>query len=194
MLTTLLDATSGKAEIDGLDISKDKKAVRSLIGYVPDNVQLYDNLTAYENLEFFAKLSGVKKPQDRILDTLNFLNASAYKDKRVNQLSKGMRQRIGLAQAIIHQPKILFLDEPASGLDPMGIKELRDTINALNSRTGMTIFMNTHLLSEVSKTCRTIGVLSHGRLIYKDSLENTMQYVGDETQLESVYMNLEAAK
>jgi ABC-2 type transport system ATP-binding protein len=104
-----------------------------------------------------------------------------------------MRQRIGIAQAIIHRPKVLFLDEPTSGLDPLGVRQLRDTILRLNRDLGMTVFMNTHLLSEVSKVCTTIGVLNHGELIYKDSIAETMRRFPDEASLEDIYVRMEAA-
>ena len=191
MLTALLKPTKGSIEIAGYDVLTDGMSVKKLIGYVPENVQLYDTLSAYENLEFFAKLSGVSNPKAIIEKTLKFLNASHFANKKIHELSKGMRQRIGLAQAILHKPKILFLDEPTSGLDPMGVKELRDIIIKLNKEEGMTIFMNTHLLSEVTKTCKTIGVLNHGKLIYKDSLQNTMKRFKDETSLEDIYLNIE---
>ena len=112
-------------------------------------------------------------------------------NKKLGEFSKGMRQRIGIAQAILHNSQVLFLDDPTSGLDPMGIKKLRDTILKLNQKKGMTIFMNTHLLSEVAKTCTTIGVLSHGKLIYKDSLKNTMQRFHDENSLEDIYFSMD---
>ena len=191
MLTTLLNPTSGSISIDGYDVVKNSLQVRSIIGYVPENVQLYNTLSAYENLEFFAKLSDIENPHDDILKVLKYLNALDYKDKQISQLSKGMRQRIGLAQAIIHKPKILFLDEPTSGLDPMGVKELRDIIIKLNKTENMTIFMNTHLLSEVSKTCKTIAVLNHGKLIYQDSIENTLKRFKDESSLENIYFSIE---
>ena len=191
ILTTLQEATSGIVTIDGCDIVKDSLKVKSIIGYVPENVQLYDTLSAYENLEFFAKLSDIKNPHEEIVKVLEYLNATNYKDKKISQLSKGMRQRIGLAQAIIHKPKILFLDEPTSGLDPMGVKELRDIIVTLNKEENMTIFMNTHLLSEVSKTCKTIAVLNHGKLIYQDSIENTLARFKDENSLEEIYFSIE---
>jgi len=187
MLTTLQEPTSGLVTIDGHDIAKESLKVKSIIGYVPENVQLYDTLSAYENLDFFAKLSDIKNPHNEIIRVLEYLNALNYKDKKISQLSKGMRQRIGLAQAIIHKPKILFLDEPTSGLDPMGVKELRDIIITLNREENMTIFMNTHLLSEVSKTCKTIAVLNHGKLIYQDSIENTLSRFKDESSLEEIY-------
>jgi len=104
-----------------------------------------------------------------------------------------MRQRIGIAQAIVHQPRVLFLDEPTSGLDPFGIKELRETILMVNRELGITVFMNTHMLSEVMQTCTRIGVLSHGELTYVDSLSNTLSRFKDETSLEQIYLKIEGA-
>jgi len=190
ILTTLLEPTSGKATVAGCDIGKDGRGVRRQIGYLPESVQLYGGLTANENLEYFARLSGINKPRRRIAEVLEFLNVS-YGDKKVSELSKGMRQRIGIAQAIVHEPRIIFLDEPTSGLDPFGVKELRDIILNLNRELGMTIFMNTHLLSEVMQTCSRIGVLSHGELIYADSLANTLKRFKDEKSLEQIYLKIE---
>lgn len=192
MLTTLVEPTSGSISVGGLDTLDNPLEVRKIIGYVPENVQLYGRLTCLENMEFFARLSGVEKPRENISEALRFLDAESFAGKRVCELSKGMRQRIGLAQAILHKPRILFLDEPTSGLDPFGIKELRDTIKQLNREEGMTVFMNTHLLSEVTNTCKTIGVLNHGRLAYVDSLANTLKRFRDESSLERIYLSIEA--
>ena len=164
MLTTLARPASGTAMVAGHDIGTDPLAVRRAIGYVPENVRLYDTLTASENLIFFARLSGVAAPERRVNQVLDLLDCTYLSGKRVGGFSKGMRQRVGLAQAILHQPAVLFLDEPTSGLDPMGIKLLRDLIGRLNTEFGMTIFMNTHLISEIAKTCTSIAVLSHGML------------------------------
>jgi ABC-2 type transport system ATP-binding protein len=194
MLTTLLQPTSGGAFVAGFNILTQSVEVRKRIGYLPENVQLYESMTAYENLEYFAKLSGISKPGERILNVLDFLDANGYRDKKIGALSKGMRQRIGIAQAILHEPKVLFLDEPTSGLDPFGVKQLRDTLLRLNKEQGMTIFMNTHLLSEVTKTCSTIGVLNHGKLIHSDSLANTMRRFSDESSLEQVYLTIEEGR
>ena len=191
ILTTLITPTSGKAIVCGFDVVKENLKVRESIGYLPENVRFYDNLTAYENLEYFAKLSGINNPKQKIKDVLSFLEFTGIEDKKLGEFSKGMRQRIGIAQAILHEPKVLFLDEPSSGLDPMGIKKLRDTIIKLNREKGMTIFMNTHLLSEVSKVCTSICVLSRGRLIYKDSLKNTLKKFTTEQSLEEIYFSME---
>lgn len=190
MLTTLAQPTGGTALIGGKNCVTEPLQVRRMIGYVPENVRLYDTLTARENLVFFAQLSRVDEPHKRVDEVLEFLDSSALADKRVGDFSKGMRQRIGLAQAILHRPDVLFLDEPSSGLDPMGMKMLRDLIVRLNKDAGMTIFMNTHLISEIAKTCTSIGVLSQGMLVYHDTMEAVVTKYGDDTSLEELYLSV----
>ncbi len=190
VLTTLITPTSGTARVCGFDVVTERLQVQRVIGYLPENVRLYDNLTAKENLRFFGQLSGVENTLQAIDEALGFLECRELADRRVGTFSKGMRQRIGIAQAILHRPRVLFLDEPTSGLDPMGVRQLRDTIVRLNADLGMTIFMNTHLLSEVAKVCTTIGVLAGGELIYRDSLASTLERFPNEASLEGIYMQL----
>ena len=192
ILTTLLDATEGSATIQGLDVESNANEVQRLIGYLPENVQFYDNLTLHENLSYFAHLSGLQKPDERIHKVLEFLNFAGHDKERLATFSKGMRQRIGIAQAILHEPKVLFLDEPTSGLDPQGVKNLRETILRLNKDLKMTIFMNTHLLSEVTKTCTSIGILQKGELIYQDTLQRTLKAFPAQTSLEDIYLQIES--
>lgn len=190
ILTTLLAPTSGSALVCGHDVENKSMMVRQMIGYVPENVRLYESLSSFDNLMFFAKLSGVAQPVARISEILNFLECSELAPRLVGALSKGLRQRIGLAQAILHRPQVLFLDEPTSGLDPLGIKTLRDLIVRLNREFGTTIFMNTHLISEVAKTCTSIAVLNQGRLVYQDTIGAVMKRFGDDAALESLYLSL----
>ena len=190
ILTTLLKPTSGTASIFGVDILADPIRARRLIGYLPENVRLYGGLSAVSNLRFFGKLSGLANPDERIRETLLFLECEELGEKQIDTMSKGQRQRIGLAQAILHRPKVLFLDEPTSGLDPLGIKTLRDLIVRLNRQQGTTVFMNTHLLSEVSKTCTSLAVLSGGRLVFNDKIESVMKRFGDDAALENIYLSL----
>ena len=190
ILTTLLAPTSGRASVCGHDVKGSSMAVRQVIGYVPENVRLYESLSSFDNLMFFAKLSGVSNPANRISETLNFLDCPELAPRLVGTLSKGLRQRIGLAQAILHRPKILFLDEPTSGLDPLGIKTLRDLITRLNRELGTTIFMNTHLISEVAKTCTSIAVLNQGQLVFQDNIGAVMKRFGDDAALENLYLSL----
>ncbi len=191
MLTTLISSTTGRATIAGLELSSNSQEIKARIGYLPENVQLYDTLTGYENLLYFAKLSGVTHPKEAIADTVTFLGIASYIHKTIGRMSKGMRQRIGIAQAILHHPKVLFLDEPSSELDPMGMQQLREIIIKLNRERGVTIFMNTHLLSEVTAVCTSIGVLNSGKLIYLASLEDTLKKFKNEQSLEQIYFGLE---
>lgn len=190
ILTTLLTPTGGSATVGGFDVVAARAAVTGLIGYLPSEVRMYGHLTATENLVFFAKLSGVADPGRAAADTLAYLGAADLADRRVGTFSSGMRQRVGIAQAILHRPQVLFLDEPTAGLDPLGVRQLRETIVRLNRELGMTVFMNTHLLSEVAKVCTTIGVLSGGELIYKDSIAATVARFPDEASLEDIYVRV----
>ena len=189
LLTTLSRPSCGRASVAGHDILTDPLAVRQSIGYVPENVRLYDMFTTRENLMFFARLSAVDDPADRVAETLDFLGIADLAARRVGTFSKGMRQRVGLAQAILHRPKVLFLDEPTSGLDPMGVRLLRGVIQRLNA-DGMTIFMNTHLIGEVARSCTSIGVLAQGRLVFQDRIEAVTRRYGDDAALEDLYLSV----
>ncbi|SOC21418.1 ABC-2 type transport system ATP-binding protein [Rhodobacter sp. JA431] len=189
LLTTLMLPSSGSATVAGCDITRNPVQLRRAIGYLPENVRLYDALTTRENLRFFADLSQVDDPRARVEEVMEFLDIRALADRRVGSFSKGMRQRVGLAQAVVHRPEVLFLDEPASGLDPMGVRMLREAIAALNAQ-GMTIFMNTHALGEVARSCTSIGVLAHGRLVFHDRAEALGARWGDAVALEELYLGL----
>jgi ABC-2 type transport system ATP-binding protein len=189
VLTTLLLPTSGSAQVLGFDVVKQNLDVRQRIGYVPEQVRLYNELTVAENLAYFAALSGVTKISQRIQEVLVLLGHPEWQERRVGGLSKGMRQRIGIAQALMHQPGVLFLDEPSSGLDPEGKRDTRDLIVQLNQHYGITIFMNTHELNEVTKLCTHIGIMNHGHLVAADSLEKIMARFPDASSLEEVYLH-----
>ncbi len=191
MLTTLLLPTSGSATVHGCDIVAQNLQVRQHIGYVPENVRLYNDLTVAENLHFFAALSGVSDIPTRISEVLTMLGHPEWCNRRVGGFSKGMRQRVGLAQALLHQPAVLFLDEPASGLDPEGTRAIGDLMVWLNSEFGITIFMNTHQLSEVTKLCTSIGIMNHGRLVMADKLPKVMARFPQHTSLEEIYLAVE---
>lgn len=191
ILTTLLLPTSGQAAVLGFDVEKQNLAVRQRIGYVPEQVRLYNELTVAENLGYFAALSGVTDIPQRIQEILTLMGHPEWAQRRVGGLSKGMRQRIGIAQALMHQPSVLFLDEPASGLDPEGKRDIGNLILQLNHEYGITIFMNTHELSEVAKLCTSIGIMNHGHLVMADTLENVMTRFPDAASLEEIYLHYE---
>ena len=194
ILTSLLLPSGGTARVCGFDVVQQSMQARARVGYVPENVRLYESMSTRDNLTFFAKLSAVANPQQRVAEALNILECPELIDKKVGAMSKGLRQRIGLAQAILHRPEVLFLDEPTSGLDPLGIKMLRDLILKLNKDLGMTIFMNTHLISEVAKTCTSIGVLNRGKLVFNDTREGTLAKFKNEESLEELYLTLTPSK
>lgn len=191
ILTTLIAPTSGSARVCGYDVVTQRNEVTRCIGYLPAEVRLYGHLTAAENLEFFGKLSGVADACHAAKQTLDYLGCAELAHRRVGSFSTGMRQRIGIVRAVLHRPAVLFLDEPTAGLDPSGVRQLRETILRLNQDLGMTVFMNTHLLSEVARVCTTIGVLNRGELIYKDSIAETTRRFPDEASLEDIYARME---
>ena len=191
LLTTLLLPTSGGASVFGYDVVKQNREVRQQIGYVPENVRLYNDLTVAENLRFFGELSGVVDTAARIEAVLEYLGHPEWRDRRVGTFSKGMRQRVGIAQALLHQPAVLFMDEPASGLDPEGQRAIGDLIVRLNREFGITIFMNTHQLSEAAKLCTSIGIMNHGQLVIAEKLQNVIARFPDTPSLEDIYLNVE---
>ncbi len=164
MLLGLVKPTSGSAEILGCPISRVE--VRRKVGFLPEDFRFYDWLTASELLELHGRLCGLSSAQlhDRVPAYLDLLGLAAHRDSRLRSFSKGMLQRIGLAQALLHEPELIFLDEPTSGLDPMGRRLVRDIIGEQRAR-GATVFLNSHLLSEVEITCDTVAFIQHGEVI-----------------------------
>lgn len=178
LLKTLLGivrATSGRAML--LEAPIGDRAVKQRVGYLPENPYFYDYLTGWEILKFTAGLFGVprsiqKKRIPQLLDLVG-LAQSAAKKKQLRQYSKGMLQRIGMAQALINDPELVFLDEPMSGLDPLGRYQMREIILSLKSQ-GKTIFFNSHVLSDVEKVCDRVAILAQGELISIGSLQDLL--------------------
>lgn len=191
MLCCLISKTGGTATIDGFEIgnSADHKKIRSIIGLLPENVGLYDDLSAYRNLDFYGRLYKVPQPQrqERIERFLKLLGLWEKKDLAAGTFSKGMKQKLAIARALIHDPKVLFLDEPTANLDPEASKMVRDFVLELKQEK-RTIFLNTHLLDEAARICDRVGVLKTKLLAVgtpeelKDSLQGTKTVV----QLEHV--------
>lgn len=174
MLLGLVKPTSGSATVLGAPAG-DVEARRK-IGFLPEHFRFYDWLTPAELLRFHGRLAGVKPAQlrDRIPALLDLVGLTPHRDKRIRDFSKGMMQRIGLAQALIHEPEIVFLDEPTSGLDPMGRRLVRDVIRAQRER-GATVFLNSHLLSEVEITCDHVAFLKDGEVVAHRDLDSFSQ-------------------
>ncbi|HEY5269164.1 MAG TPA: ABC transporter ATP-binding protein [Anaerolineales bacterium] len=162
MLCCLISKTSGEARIAGYSIgnSADSLAIRKLIGLVPDNIGLYEELTAYENLDYYGKLYECPEAQrkERIEYFLKMMDLWDKRDQPINDFSKGMKQKVAISRALIHDPKLLFFDEPTANLDPESAKVVRDFILKLK-KEGKTIFINTHNLDEAQRICDRIGIL-----------------------------------
>lgn len=190
LLATLLSPSAGVIKIAGLDILQDPLVARRLVGYVPERVQLYERLTTLENLQFFGRLTGASLLDQRIEELFEVLECEHLALRRVGNLSRAERQRVALAQALLHRPILLLLDEPTAGLDPLAIEHLRRLLLKLNQRLGLTIVLGSHLLSEISETCTHIGLLSHGQLIYQDSMPSDLFQQDYDTMLEELYWTL----
>ena len=164
MLLGLVKPTSGQARILGSPFSQVE--VRRKVGFLPEDFRFYDWLTARELLAFHGRLCGLTASQlrDRVPAYLDLVGLTPHRDRPLRGFSKGMLQRIGLAQALIHEPELIFLDEPTSGLDPMGRRLVRDIIREQRTR-GATVFLNSHLLSEVEITCDTVVFIKQGEVI-----------------------------
>lgn len=172
ILATLLPASSGYAEIDGVVIGKDNRKARTLVGYMPDFFGVYDNLKSWEYLDFYARCYGIRK-KDRQRMTEQLLELVGLTDKReayVNSLSRGMKQRLCLAHALIHDPKLLILDEPASGMDPRARAEMKGILRSLKDM-GKTVLISSHILPELSEMCDSLTILDHGKLIFSGTVE-----------------------
>ncbi|MCB8932504.1 MAG: ABC transporter ATP-binding protein [Fimbriimonadaceae bacterium] len=166
MISTLLEPTSGTATINGADIWKDPMEVRRLIGYMPDFFGLYDDVKVWEYLDFFATIYRVPVNQrPAVIDNvLELTDLTVKRDAFVQSLSRGMQQRLCLARCLVHDPALLLLDEPASGLDPRARAELRELILELG-RMGKIVIVSSHILSELSGFCNTVGIIEKGRLL-----------------------------
>ena len=179
ILATLLEPTSGTATIDGKLVTRDGKRVRKIVGYMPDFMGVYDDLKVFEYLEFFAAAFGVSRSKRRsvvegVLELTDLQSKAAF---RVDSLSRGMQQRLGLARVLIHDPKVLILDEPASGLDPRARIEIRELLRELK-RMGKTIMISSHILSELEEMCDRVGIIEQGRLVFSGTLDDVRERMG----------------
>ncbi|MED1916871.1 ABC transporter ATP-binding protein [Brevibacillus sp. DP1.3A] len=166
ILATLLEPTSGKAYVGGYEVTKHPKEVRKLIGYMPDFFGVYDNLTAEEYLDFYGANYDIPAAERKqiIPQLLELVNLTHKRDAYVDSLSRGMKQRLGLARSLVHNPEVLILDEPASGLDPRARIELREILKELRDM-GKTIIISSHILPELAEMCDVIGIVEEGNLV-----------------------------
>lgn len=178
IMAGLLRADSGHVYLDGKDALKDADKLKQKIGYVPDNFGVYDNLKAIEYMEFYASTYGLvgKEVQKRCYELMEQVGLEGRGEVYVDELSRGMQQRLCLARAMIHKPDILILDEPASGLDPRSRFEMKMILKEL-CRKGATILISSHILSELAEMCSSIGIIKKGELLQQGSIEEIVSAV-----------------
>ena len=171
IITGYLPATSGYVYLDDYEIYDNPIELKRRIGYMPENISLYTEMTVIDYLKFAAKLKGIERKhiKSALENTIEITGLAKYKDRIIGHLSKGYRQRTGIAQAIIHDPEVLILDEPTSGLDPNQLIEVRSLIKSLGGTR--TVILSTHILSEVEDTCERALIIDSGELIAEDTIE-----------------------
>lgn len=187
MLLGLLKPTAGSIRLFGKELQSDYFEIKRRIGVLSEFQYLYEEMTAYEYLRFFGELYSVDDIDRRITEVLGLFNLDHRKGELLGGYSKGMKQKLGLARCLLHDPELLILDEPVSSLDPYGIKEVRDIIMEEN-RKGRTFFISSHILSEIERTCDRISILNKGRLVAEDSMDNLRRRLTEEVEL---YIELE---
>jgi ABC-2 type transport system ATP-binding protein len=178
MLATLLNPSWGEATVCGYSIYTGAKQIRRLIGYMPDFFGVYDDMKVTEYLEFFAAAYRIDGParRRRVEQVLDYVDLGYKRDALVTSLSRGMTQRLGLARTLLHDPQVLLLDEPASGLDPRARIEMRELIKRLR-RENKTIMVSSHILPELADICNKIGIIERGKLIWNGTVEAAIQAV-----------------
>jgi len=190
ILTCTLPPSAGRASVGGHDVVEQSLEVRRRVGFMPEHVPLYPDATVAEHLRFTAELKGVDiGGRDAHLDAvMERAGLPEVRDRMVGNLSKGYRQRVGLAQALVGDPEVLILDEPTSGLDPHQIVEIRDLIRGL--RGERTVLLSSHILSEVGRTCGRVVILDRGRLAAELDAADLLASTGDKDALEDVFLRL----
>ena len=180
ILCCLLKATSGRVVIDGFDIGRNANNIKKIIGVVPQEISLYHTLTARENLRFYGRIYGLsgKTLKNRIEALLEMVGLTDRADDLLEGYSGGMKRRINIAVALLHNPRILFLDEPSTGVDPQSRRRIYDTIQELN-RQGTTVLLTTHQMEDAEKLCHRIAIVDKGKLIALDTLEGLLTLAGE---------------
>jgi ABC-2 type transport system ATP-binding protein len=184
MLITLLLPTGGEARVLGFDVVRDAREVRKRIGYVFGGDRgLYERLSALDNLRYFAELYGVRDSRRRIAEVLELVGLRGREHERVEGYSRGMRQRLHIARGILHDPRVVFLDEPTIGVDPVGARELRETIADL-ARSGKSVLLTTHYMFEADALCDRVAVIARGRIVGEGTPRELKGHVADRTVVE----------
>ena len=194
MFLGLTEPTSGKVRVIGFDPTRDPFHIKEKIGYLPENVGFYDDMDARQNLQYIARLNRIpdKISVKRIAESLKVVDLLEEVGKKVGTYSKGMRQRLGIAEVLIKEPKLIFLDEPTIGLDPDGTNRMLDLIHSLSRDKNITIFLSSHLLDQVQRICDRVGIMIKGDLVAMGPIEElAKKKLGVDKEhytLEEIYM------
>jgi len=196
MLVSLMKPTSGKVTVDGYDLIKDRKKIRSMIGYLPQDFHFFSQLKTYEFLDYAARLSGMKsrlKRAEAVSKMLEEVGLFESRDRQANRLSGGMKRRLGIAQALINNPKLIIVDEPTTGLDPEERIRFRNLLSTISTQD-VIIILSTHIVGDISSTCRDMAFLNNGTLAYKGSPDDFVAQARGKVWLikatESDYMKI----
>jgi ABC-2 type transport system ATP-binding protein len=194
MFLGLTEPTSGKVRVMGFDPTRDPFHVKERVGYLPENVGFYDDMDARQNLQYIARLNRIpdKVSAARIGESLRVVDLLEEVGKKVGTYSKGMRQRLGIAEVLIKEPKVIFLDEPTIGLDPDGTNRMLDLIHSLSREKNITIFLSSHLLDQVQRICDRVGIMIKGNLVaigpIQELAEKKLGIDKEHYTLEEIYM------
>ena len=190
MATGILRPTAGRIMVAGYDVYAQGPAARAVIGYVPDTPFLYDKLTGREYLEFVADLYGVdgRKSRSRAGELLELFELSDYKERLIESYSHGMRQKLVMASVLVHDPQVIFLDEPTTAMDPKSARLVKDILQTL-CRRGVTVFMSTHVMEIAERMCDRVGIIDRGELVALDTMEALRQRQGEAT-LEDIFLSV----
>lgn len=175
MMAGLIEPTNGKCYVNDIDVIRNPLEVKRITGYLPDGVGFYSHMTARQNLRYFSKFYDMKEADAnaRISELLEYVGLGKV-EKPVGSYSRGMKQRLGLAQALLNDPEVIFMDEPTNGLDPEGVIQFRQIIRELSAK-GKTIFFSSHIINEIQQVCNTIGIISKGKIVAQGTPEEVRQ-------------------
>jgi ABC-2 type transport system ATP-binding protein len=187
ILTGFIPQTAGRAEVCGFDVAANPIEVKRNIGYLPESNALYADMYVKESLAFVADIHQLNSPAKRIAEVIEQTGLGQEQQKKISQLSKGYKQRVGLAQAIIHNPQVLILDEPTSGLDPNQLISIRQLILDLGKTK--TVILSTHIMQEVEAVCNHVIIINKGKIVTNDTLEH-LKGTNGEKQLEKIFVAL----
>lgn len=186
IMTGFITASQGEVEICGIKVDTDKLETRKLIGYLPENNPLYTDMYVREYLEFVGRIYKIKNLKKRVAEMIHAVGLDVEQHKKIGALSKGYRQRVGLAQAIIHDPEVLILDEPTTGLDPNQLVEIRELIRRIGKEK--TVILSTHIMQEVEAICDRVLIISKGQIVADDQAKKLQQ----ELEHQTVYVEFDA--